>query len=119
MKKIDTITCSDCDGYGNYEGGGKTIFTTCKKCNGTGLIDKPKTTYTATEFQAGIKNKTISVGPKKGDKAKSEMEAVINKFGACIKEHKFSDKRKFKFDFALLPHSNKIAIDLSCRKNSI
>ena len=76
--------------------------------------------YTSKEFQAAIKNKSITVGEKKGDKEKAHMESVIKK--VCISDHffdtefKFSDTRKFKFDWVILsginhPKEIKIAIE--------
>lgn len=80
---------------------------------------KLQTNYTSKEFQVAIKSKKISVGAKKGDKAKAEMWEVIRIFGRdieheCDKEYKFAADRKFKFDFILrehFPKKIKIAIE--------
>jgi len=68
--------------------------------------------YTSAEFRAAIKNKSIAVGEKKGDKEKQHMESVISRIAPIwVAEYKFCEDRKFKFDWALPTSGRKIAIE--------
>jgi hypothetical protein len=67
--------------------------------------------YLSNKLKADIKAKTGLYGIKQSKNVIAIMTALNSCGIPCIGEHVFDSKRKFKFDIAILPIENKIAIE--------